>query len=216
MKILVISDVVENRIYSEHLKSSFPDIDLVLSAGDLPCSYLEYIVSVLNKPLVYVNGNHDTDASPSGRRIDCPGGINAHARVVKVQGLAIAGLEGSMRYNRGGCQYTESGMRTQIWKLVPGLLKNRLKSGKFCDILLTHAAPKGIGDAPDLAHKGFKAFLDFMDDFKPRLLVHGHIHLYDRNAPSTNMYKDTTIVNAYGYKIIEIDEASPKITISNI
>jgi len=37
----------------------FGDVELVLSCGDLPYYYLEYIVSMLNVPLLYVHGNHD-------------------------------------------------------------------------------------------------------------------------------------------------------------
>jgi predicted phosphodiesterase len=59
MKILTVSDKVVDFIYSPQLKEKFGDVELVLSCGDLPFYYLEYIVSILNVPLFYVMGNHD-------------------------------------------------------------------------------------------------------------------------------------------------------------
>ncbi|MGC9360050.1 MAG: hypothetical protein ACP5G7_06710, partial [Anaerolineae bacterium] len=81
---------------------------------------------------------------------------------------------------------------------------------------ITHAAPQGIHDADDLCHQGFGAFLWLMDVFKPRYLVHGHIHLYRQDAPRVTRYGDTLVVNTFGYQVIDIDvdaessgEASP-------
>ena len=58
MKILSISDVEINFIYSPTIQERFKSVDLVISCGDLPYYYLEYIISMLNKPLYYVAGNH--------------------------------------------------------------------------------------------------------------------------------------------------------------
>jgi len=61
MKILCISDYVDQIIYSINIKKRFKDIDLILSSGDLPMYYLEFITSSLNKPLYFVFGNHNLD-----------------------------------------------------------------------------------------------------------------------------------------------------------
>ena len=39
MKILCVSDYVDPLIYNQNVKEAFPDIDLVLCAGDLPMDY---------------------------------------------------------------------------------------------------------------------------------------------------------------------------------
>ena len=36
MKILCVSDYVDPLIYNQNVKEAFPDIDLILCAGDLP------------------------------------------------------------------------------------------------------------------------------------------------------------------------------------
>ena len=59
MKILCISDAIDPLIYSNNAKKNFPDIDLILCAGDLPMDYVEFAVSMLNKPTYFIFGNHD-------------------------------------------------------------------------------------------------------------------------------------------------------------
>jgi len=59
MKILIVTDEVQDYIYSPGLKERMPEVELVLSCGDLPFYYLEFIVSSLNVPLLYVFGNHN-------------------------------------------------------------------------------------------------------------------------------------------------------------
>ena len=68
MKLLCIADHVDPIIYSTGLKARFPDVDLVLSAGDLSLDYYDFIVSSLNKPLYFVFGNHHLEDSHRYRR----------------------------------------------------------------------------------------------------------------------------------------------------
>ena len=59
MKLLCISDNITPVVYSNKIKSRFSDIDIVLSAGDVNLEYYEFIVSMLNKPLLFIFGNHN-------------------------------------------------------------------------------------------------------------------------------------------------------------
>ena len=208
MKILTVSDKVEARIYSQNVKDRFGDVDMVLSCGDLPFYYLEYIVSILNVPLCYVRGNHcpEIEHTSDGRVRTAPlGCLDVDGRIVEVNDLLIGGLEGSMRYHpHGRFQYTERQMQAKIWRMMPRLWLNRVRHGRFLDILITHAPPRGIHDRADLCHTGFKAFLTFMDCYKPRYLIHGHIHVYHPWEARVTRYGETSVVNAYSYKVLEI------------
>lgn len=51
------------------------DVDVVISCEDLCCEYLDYLVSMLNVPLLYVPGNHDNDL-PSFRYKSGPNTYN--------------------------------------------------------------------------------------------------------------------------------------------
>ena len=213
MKILAISDHVDERIYSPAVADRFGDVELVLSCGDLPLYYLEYVVTLLRVPLLYVNGNHTpvVETSYSGEEKREPGGCeNVDERVVTVDGLAIGGLEGSLRYTpQGSYQYTEWQMRHKMWRMGPHLWLNRLRHGRYLDVLITHAPPFGIHDGEDVCHTGFKGFLRLMHRYRPRYLIHGHMHLYNPNDRRVTQFGATTVVNAYGYQVLEIAPTTP-------
>lgn len=211
MKILTISDKVIETIYSEAIKQRFGDVDLVLACGDLPPYYLEFIVTMLSVPLLYVFGNHDLGIHTSGGQFkQAPlGGINVDERVVQVKGLLIGGLEGSMRYSHwGDHQYTEQDMRWKALRMAPALWWNRLRHGRFLDILITHAPPYAIHDGTDLCHTGFKTFLRMMDTYRPRYLIHGHRHVYSPHTAIRTTYRHTQVVNTCGYQVIRFDAAT--------
>ncbi|MDR1618359.1 MAG: metallophosphoesterase [Treponema sp.] len=217
MKILCVSDQIDPLVYTSTIRDRFGDVDLVLGAGDLPADYLDFIVSSLNRPLLFVFGNHHTEemryftadrfADPA--EIDDPrryfGAVHIGSRIRTEEGLIVAGLGGSMRYNRGPNQYTEFQMYLEILRLIPRLLFNRIFRGRYLDILLTHASPRGIHDREDRCHLGFGAFLWFMRAFRPRFLIHGHIHLYDLSATRATRYGDTLVINAYGHYVIDME-----------
>jgi len=205
MKILSVSDEVEEAIYNESLKDQFSDIDLVLACGDLPPHYLEFIVTKLSAPLLYILGNHDQGShSADGHfRIEPRGCINVDEQIVKLQGLLIGGLEGSMRYSyQGGPQYSEQDMRLKAIRMIPNLWWNRFRYGRAIDILITHAAPFGIHDGTDPCHTGFRTFLHIMRIYRPRYLIHGHMHVYNNDTITQTTYYDTQVVNTYGYRVI--------------
>jgi Icc-related predicted phosphoesterase len=204
MKILCVSDQIDPLVYSNSIKKRFADVDMILGAGDLPLDYLDFIVTNLNKPLLFVFGNHYVEMEGDDKPGDYSfSSTHLGSKIRREEGLIVAGLGGSMRYNRGPNQFTEFQMYGEIAKLIPALLFNRLFYGRFLDILLTHAPPKGIHDKPDKCHWGFKAFLWFIKMFKPRYLVHGHIHLYDLSAVRRTRCMETEVINAFGHYIIE-------------
>lgn len=208
MKILVVTDAVDQAVYSSVSKQRFGDCDLVLSCGDLPPYYLEFLVTVLDVPLYYVRGNHDHElmTRADDGELQLPGGcISIDGRMVEHEGLIIAGLGGSPRYNQKQDQYTDAAQRLRILKLEPRLLLNKLRHGRACDILLTHAPPRGVNDREDLCHRGFPSFLRFIERYAPRYMLHGHVHLYNRNAPYKQTYGQTEVINVYPYRVLEID-----------
>jgi Icc-related predicted phosphoesterase len=205
MRILTVSDRVVETIYSAAIKQRFGDVDLVLACGDLPPYYLEFIVTALGVPLLYVFGNHDQGVFTSdGKFKYAPEGcINVNERVIEVKGLLIGGLEGSMYYGgQGDHQYTEGDMRWKGLRMSPKLWWNRLLYGRFLDILITHAPPYRIHDGTDLCHTGFKTFLHLMDVYRPLYLIHGHTHVYSPHTIVRTTYRRTQVVNTYGYQII--------------
>ena len=213
MKILVVTDAVDQAVYSNLAKQRFGDCDLVLSCGDLPPYYLEFLVTVLDVPLYYVRGNHDHELMERGDdgHLELPGGcIPIDGKIVTHDGLIIAGLGGSPRYNNKPDQYSDTEQRLRMLRMEPRLLLNKARQGRSCDILLTHSPPLGINDREDACHRGFPSFLRFLDRHQPRYMLHGHIHLYNRNAPFKQTYGNTEVINAYPFRVIEIDVPDAK------
>ena len=205
MKILAVSDKVVSSIYSSCIRERFGDVDMVLSCGDLPYSYLEYIVTMLDVPCFFVHGNHDQpEYMADGRTLTEPGGwVNLDGRTVYARGTLLGGLEGSVRYKpRAPFQYTDSEMAYKSWRMAPALLMNHVLHGRYLDILITHAPPFGIHAGEDLCHRGFKALLGLMARFRPRYLLHGHKHIYGPE-PSRTRYLDTEVINVYPSRVIE-------------
>ena len=54
-------------------------------------------------------------------------------------------------------------------------------------------------------HTGFRSFLKFMTWFKPRYLLHGHIHLYRQDTITRTMVDETEVINVYPYKILDLE-----------
>ena len=208
MKILAVSDRVLDKLYSGTIRQTYSDVDLMIGCGDLPFYYLDFLTSAIDAPLVYVRGNHDEGPqyAVDGRVWrDVRGGVDIHGKVVARKGLILAGLQGSMRYKaHADYMYTEAEMRRVVAQLVPRLLWNRQRLGRALDVLVTHSPPFGIHDRPDLPHTGFKVFLSFLRLFKPRYHLHGHIHIYRQDEVTQTQFEETTIVNVYPYRVLEM------------
>ncbi len=208
--------------------------------------YIDFIVTVFNKPTYFVFGNHNlaefkfyhgssgtqATSTTSAQNIAAMT-VNSYQKMEyrnhhhgavyagfknlvlrnftvknkknKDTPLLITGISGSIRYNDGLCQYTDSEMMLHLLCLVPGLILNRLRYGRYLDIFLTHATPYNVHDHKDPCHVGFKAFNWFIKKFKPAYMVHGHIHLYDLREERVSVYEGTTVVNAYAHHILTLE-----------
>lgn len=206
MKILAISDMVVERLYSAQVAERFHDVEMILGCGDLPYEYLEFLVTSMNIPLLYVPGNHDPAYDRKNSATYAEGCEYLDRQVRSVKGLNIAGLGGSIRYRpEAPNQYTQSEMYTRMTAFIPKLLWYLPLHGNVLDIMIAHSPPRGTHDDDDPAHVGFSAFKDFIQTFKPRYFLHGHTMVYKNNleSPAAKL-GTTTVINVYPYRIIEI------------
>lgn len=197
MKILVVADEISKQYYDYYRPGMLKDIDLIISCGDLPAAYLEFLVTMASCPLLYVHGNHDEAYINSP-----PGGcICIEDKIYEYQGIRFLGLGGSCRYRPDGkFMYTEKEMQFRILKLSLPLLAK-----KGFDVLVTHTAAYGCQDLDTPTHRGFKAFTKLLEKYQPRYMFHGHIHkTYGYSIPTTSTYGKTKIINAFPYRIIDI------------
>jgi Icc-related predicted phosphoesterase len=230
MRILAVGDVEEPLLHDYFRPERWEGanrIDLLLSCGDLPVEYLDFLISVFRAPGYYVAGNHDTaytQAPPHGWD-------NLDGRLVVHEGLRIAGFAGCMRYTAMDqpYQFTEGQMARKAWWL-------RLPAWRAggIDLVISHAAPaicplaytlcpdpaggarpcthpdlpghlETCPDAPDPCHQGFLALRRVLDRYQPRYWLHGHNHLSYARSKREHTIGGTSIINAYGHTIIDIE-----------
>lgn len=201
VKILAIGDTVEPILHGENLARYASGVEVVVSCGDLPFEYLEYVVTFSGAPLYYVRGNHD----PEGPKAP-EGCIPIDGRVVDVGGVVLAGLSGSPWYSGGPNQYTKRAMRRRARALSARIALGRIRGRKYPDAFVTHSPPLGLGDREDVAHTGFEPFLGLIDRYAPPLWLHGHVHLYGPEAREGRETRRgrTRVINVYGHRILEV------------
>lgn len=223
MRLLCVSDIIDKYLYnSEDAINIKPD--LIVSCGDLPKDYLEFLVSKFNVPLLFVQGNHDnyeTIETKEESILDLVGasrfdfksrydysrslaGIEIDGKIVVLNKTIFLGFEGCNRYNNGKHQYTQKEMFRKVRRTYPRLLLNKIIYKSYVDIVVSHAPPYGIHDRNDVVHTGFKAFLELIEKFKPKYLVHGHVHIYDNRENRVFEYNGTKIINCYGYYVLDL------------
>lgn len=195
MRVLLLADEESKFLWDHFQPEKFQDVEMIISCGDLKAEYLSYLLTVMNVPLFYVPGNHDTNYSHKP-----PDGCDSlDDGLVKYKNLRILGFGGCQLYNHGQYQYTERNMDKRVRKM-----KSKLWWNHGLDILVTHAPAMGINDGPDLCHLGFKCFRDILDKYSPKYFFHGHQHMTYGNIPRITKYNNTTIINAFDYYLIDI------------
>ena len=211
LKVLAVTDEVDPRIYSTSLRERMGDVDLVVSCGDLPASYLDYLTDALHRDVYYVLGNHAEELVREGQR-GVPrhplGGTDLGFKIVtdKRTGVIFAGLPGSPRYSEfAPVQFTEWQMTWRILRMMPRLLWNKLRHGRAMDILVTHSPSRDVGDRPDPAHRGFKVMRKLIRWADPRYHLHGHVHLYDRTESHKHTLHNTQVINVYPFQRLDLE-----------
>lgn len=194
VRLLAVSDEVEPQLLDERTVTGKGRVDLVIGCGDLPADYLDAVSTLYGAPLLFIRGNHDLPR----RQGEYPPGAEIDGRVVKEQGLLIAGLEGSIRYSDGPHQYSERQMMAKVLAL-----RLRLGLGRL-DILITHGPPAGVNEGGDAPHRGLNAVRRAVEWMHPRLLLHGHVHPYGRVIPREAQLGETRVINVVGHRLIEL------------
>lgn len=198
MKILAVADVEDRLLYDHFKKERVKGVELIVSCGDLRADYLDFLMTMVNVPMIYVRGNHDD------RLVSKPplGAVCIENKVYKYNGVRFLGLGGSVGSKPGALNlYTEDQMNRRIMKMTPSIMLN----GGF-DILVTHSPAKGYGDMKgSFSHQGYECFNKLINRYSPEYMLHGHVH---DSYGNVKLYHDhesgTKIVNCCGFKIIEI------------
>lgn len=196
MKILLVADEEDKSLWDYYTKDKTAGTDFILSAGDLKSEYLSFLVTMVNRPVFFVPGNHDEEY----QKMPPEGCDLIDGKLIEYNGIRIMGLGGSYKYNGGPFQYTERQMKTRINKLRP-----KINKAKGVDIIVAHAPICGYGDGKDLAHRGFECFLPLIEKYQPKYFIHGHVHQrYGYDFQREFKIGETTVINASGKYFLEV------------
>lgn len=178
LKILAISDTHD--YYRNH-----PDIspDLVLLLGDNEFDEIREIEKKYNCPIVGVLGNHDRPDYYENTNI-----IYVHQKIITVNGIKIAGFNGSIAYKR---KQSLLFFEEEVFEFVKDL--------EPVDIFIAHSNPWTEDSINfDVEHRGFEAFNYYINTKQPKYFIHGHLH-----KPSSYLVENTNLISVYPYKIID-------------
>ena len=172
MKILAASDIHDDLSTVKKLakKAEKEDVDLVLLAGDLTLSG-EPVDGLLkpfkdkNKKVLLVPGNHDTIAT-GDFLAEIFGMKNIHGYSVRYEDIGFF-----------GCGGADFGLTALTEKEIFENLKKGFEKIKYLEkrVMLTHMHPSK-SKSEFSGFKGSKAVKKAIEQFKPSILIHGHIH----------------------------------------
>ena len=203
-RLLAVSDEADPTLESDASRDALGSLDLIVGCGDLEPPYLAFLADALGVPLVYVRGNHDVgQAWGATERVVLPEPL-VDGRVHEEDGLRLLPFSGAPRYaphGRPGAEQQLSGfgMWTRVLAAWPRAASRRPL------LVVSHAAPRGLNDAPDQAHRGFTSFRWLLDRLAPPLWLHGHTALIRRGIDARCIrHEATTLVNVTGATLVEL------------
>ena len=205
IRLLAVSDEVDPALEAAATRRALGPIDVLLGAGDLEPSYLGFLADAFEVPLLYVRGNHDVGAAWADAEHEHVPEALPDGRIHDEQGLRVLPFSGAPRYAPHGRANVDQQISGSVmWRRVvwawPGAAVRRPL------LVLTHAAPRGVNDQPDHAHRGFAAFRWLLDRVAPPLWVHGHATLVRRGIEARTARRNgTLLVNVTGATLVELE-----------
>jgi Icc-related predicted phosphoesterase len=186
LKILVFADLHYNEDEKlEILRSlSRDEYDVILFAGDNRFDYILEICSILDGEKYGVTGNHDRPDVISKH-----GAVDMHGEVITVNGVRIAGFNGSHKYKE-----SKSPLYTQEESIEVA------DSIEEADILLSHAGAYGVYPEhdDDETHCGLRGIKKYLENNDVKYHIHGHLH---QNS-ITQLEDGTNIICVHGAVLI--------------
>lgn len=186
INILIITDTHNCLSYDEEsiekIKSAKYDICIIL--GDISNNDICEILKIIPYEKIYgLLGNHD-----SSDRFDESKIRNLNGKVVTINNVRIAGIQGSYRYKDGDYGMYTHEESIQIADQMPE-----------ADILVSHDRPY-ITDNNDIVHDGLKGITYYCYKNHIKLEIHGHLH-----EESEEFLKNgTRVLGKYKVNVISI------------
>jgi hypothetical protein len=204
IRLLAVSDETDPSLENEATRAQLEPINLVIGAGDLEPAYLGFLADAFGVPLLYVRGNHDVGAAWSATERESLPEPLPDGHIHDEAGLRVLPFSGAPRYAPYGRPEVEQQFSSlTMWRRVLGAWPRATSNRPL--LVLTHAAPRGLNDAPDNAHRGFTSYRWLLDRLAPPLWLHGHTALVRRGIDGRSLRRNgTLLVNVTGATLIEL------------
>lgn len=190
MKLLLFSDVHENRRHCNNLVEMAENVDVVIGAGDFgsfrkgikeTISYLKDIT----KPTIVVPGNAESYEELSKACKTWTSAYVLHGSGIDLNGTHFYGLGAAVPVTPFG---------SWSYDITESEAEQLLKNCPEDAVLVSHSPPKGILDRSSSGQSlGSITVRNFIDQKSPKLVVCGHIHESGGQKEELNK---TTIINA--------------------
>ncbi|MBR9999529.1 MAG: metallophosphoesterase family protein [Cyclobacteriaceae bacterium] len=190
MKLLLFSDVHENRSHCENLVRMSREADLVIGAGDfgtLRRGIGKTIgwLSGINKASIIVPGNSESYEELKEASKEWPSAVVLHGTGKVLMGISFFGVG-------GGIPVTPFGPRSYDFSEEEA--ENLLIDCPEGGVLIVHSPPKGIVDISSSGqHLGSRTIRKIIMERSPSLVVCGHIH---ESGGRVEKLCETVVVNA--------------------
>jgi len=225
IRYLVISDIHGNvGSLKAVIESELNSMNALLVAGDLSSYSGEYVdvlkvlntVALKNKKVIVVIGNMDSPNLINIINNSYPSITCLHGTITKLGDLTIAGLSGGL-YSPFNTPFELS--ENDFGRLIANIVKEIGNIKNEYLVLLSHTPP--YGTKVDLTytclHVGSKSIRKFIEEFKPLMVISGHIH----EARGVDKLGNTLIINpgplfkGY-YAILNIEDKNVKVNLKKL
>ncbi|SIH19313.1 putative phosphoesterase, ICC [Mycobacteroides abscessus subsp. abscessus] len=202
MRLLALADSAHNWPRNEEGRYDLSglvrehQIDAMISLGDFSPVHADAMQRAQAPLTAGVRGNHCTqEYMPEHGIVDLVGDRTRAARRGTLQlpghrNVTLLAVQGCVRYkpDTEDVLFTQEQYARDIER-IPG-----------AELVITHCPPAGVNDAEDLAHSGIEALRRWMDQHRPRWLLHGHTY----QNPERSMHGDTEVIYVNGYSVIDL------------
>ena len=218
--ILAVSD--EPELYNNSI--DFPQVDMLLSCGDLAPYYLSFLVDrYMPSVRIMVHGNHDGTYFIEGQEpvnlqySEVFAGMFSIVNGIHVlscddydfldEDLAIGGFSGIAAYGEQPFYHTDFNLTQFKTKVI---MKKRFSSFSGVDIMLSHAPPDfGLIACGAGNHKPSEKLASLNDHLSPKLWLYGHIHRRYTNCDLNFLTRDgapLNLINACPFQYFSYDQ----------